>query len=49
MKFEWDDAKAAINHRKHRVSFLEAAESFSDPDGFQMSDARHSATESRFY
>ncbi len=23
MEFEWDDAKAAIKHRKHRVSFHE--------------------------
>ena len=49
MEFEWDLSKELDKFRKHGVSFLEAAESFSDPDGFQMSDARHSATESRFY
>ena len=35
--------------RKHRVTFAEAAESFSDPRGVQLSDARHSDKGQRFY
>lgn len=31
MRFEWDDAKAASNLRKHRVSFETAARVFADP------------------
>ena len=30
MKFEWDPAKAAINLRKHAVSFEAAARAFED-------------------
>ena len=29
--FEWDEAKAAENHRKHGVSFEEAVTAFDDP------------------
>ena len=29
--FEWDDVKAAINERKHGVTFDEATEAFDDP------------------
>jgi uncharacterized DUF497 family protein len=35
--------------RKHRVSFLEAADSLSDRDGFQWLDSKHSQDESRFH
>lgn len=30
-RFEWDDAKAASNARKHHVTFEQAAEAFDDP------------------
>jgi len=30
--FEWDDAKAEANMRKHDVSFDEAATAFEDPN-----------------
>ena len=30
-RFEWDEAKAAANLRKHRVDFLQAAQVFLDP------------------
>lgn len=30
-RFEWDDAKAASNLRKHDVSFEQAREAFDDP------------------
>lgn len=32
MEFEWDEAKAEANLRKHGVSFPEAATAFADPD-----------------
>ena len=32
MRFEWDNAKAASNQRKHRVSFEIAARVFADPN-----------------
>ena len=31
MQFEWGDAKAKINQRKHGVSFDEAVMVFADP------------------
>jgi uncharacterized DUF497 family protein len=31
MQFEWDEAKARSNRRKHGISFEEAAQVFSDP------------------
>jgi len=49
VEFEWDLSKELENIRKHRVSFLEAADSFSDPDGFQLTDVKHSQAEPRFY
>lgn len=48
MRFEWDDAKAAANLRKHWVGFEEAAEVFDDPNAFGDYDAEHSAEEARF-
>ena len=32
MQFEWDDAKAASNARKHGVTFDTARDAFDDPD-----------------
>lgn len=49
MGFEWDDAKAAANLRKHRVSFEEAAEVFQDPFAFGDYDSEHSDEEARFF
>lgn len=49
MRFEWDDAKAAANLRKHRVGFDEAAEVFHDPNAFGDYDPGHSDEEARFY
>ncbi len=31
-RFEWDDAKAESNYRKHCVDFEKACEAFDDPD-----------------
>ena len=47
MRFEWDDAKAAANLRKHRVSFEEAAEVFSEPHALENEDPEHSDEELR--
>jgi len=30
MDFEWDEIKALINQKKHRVSFIEASEVFEE-------------------
>ena len=49
MDFEWDAAKEKENLRKHGVTFLEAVEAFSDPNGFVVSDEKHSKTERRYY
>jgi uncharacterized DUF497 family protein len=45
--FEWDRRKAAINLRKHRVSFDEASTVFDDPLAFIFDDEDHSAEERR--
>jgi len=49
MEFEWDLSKEANNIRKHRVSFIEAVETFSDTSGFALRDDIHSTDEERFY
>lgn len=49
MDFEWDDKKEQDNIKKHRVTFLEAVESFMDPGGFQLADPQHSGIEKRCY
>jgi uncharacterized DUF497 family protein len=48
VEFEWDLSKEILNLQKHGISFLEAVESFSDPEGFQLADAKHSQSEARF-
>lgn len=45
--FEWDEAKAASNRRKHDVSFEEAASVFSDPLAYTFDDPDHSVGEQR--
>ena len=47
MEFEWDDAKAATNLRKHGVSFPEAATAFADPLAAIFPDPDHSDDEIR--
>ena len=49
MRFEWDDAKAVANLRKHRVSFEEATEVFDDPYALDDRDTEHSYNEERFF
>ena len=45
--FEWDRRKAAINLRKHRVSFDEASTVFDDQAAFIFDGEDHSADELR--
>jgi uncharacterized protein len=47
MKFEWDDAKAAANRRKHGVSFEEAKSLFKNPLRIDFDDF-HSVAEDRY-
>ena len=48
MEFEWDSPKAAVNLRKHGVSFDEAATVFLDRLAVSGSDPDHSVDESRY-
>jgi uncharacterized DUF497 family protein len=48
LHFEWDDRKAEVNRRKHRVSFAEAQTVFFDEHGLFMGDPDHSQEEDRF-
>jgi uncharacterized protein len=49
VRFEWDDAKAAANLRKHGVSFDEAVEVFYDPNALEDYDRTHSDDEGSFF
>jgi len=49
VEFEWDDSKDKLNQRQHKVSFIEAVDSFYDPHGFQLLDKAHSKSEKRYY
>ena len=46
--FEWDPDKAALNIRKHKVSFQRAAEVFKDPHAISIFDEEHSQEEDRW-
>jgi hypothetical protein len=48
LRFEWDDAKAAANLRKHWVGFDEAAEVFDDPNIAEKEIAGQTYDEARF-
>ncbi|MGO9599330.1 MAG: BrnT family toxin [Isosphaeraceae bacterium] len=48
MDFEWDDAKAEANERKHGVAFSEAMTVFADPISITAFDPLHSDREDRF-
>ncbi len=48
LQFEWDDAKAEANKRKHRVSFTEAATVLADSLAWTFPDSEHSIEEERF-
>ena len=48
IRFEWDRAKAALNTRKHGVSFEEAQTVFYDEHAIEFFDPDHSEREDRF-
>jgi hypothetical protein len=48
VEFEWDPGKASRNHRKHGITFHEAATTFGDPLAITYSDPDHSSAEKRF-
>lgn len=48
LNFEWDQAKASANLRKHGVSFEEAATVFADDSSLTIPDPDHSQVEPRF-
>jgi len=48
LHFEWDPDKAAINIKKHGVSFEEAHTAFYDEEAIQFFDPDHSTEEDRF-
>ena len=47
--FEWDDAKAAANERKHDVTLELATSVFHDPRLLTVADSEHSETEERWF
>lgn len=48
IKFEWDSAKAAINKKKHGISFHEAKSVFYDELAIQFYDGDNATSEDRF-
>lgn len=48
-QFEWDEIKAAVNLRKHRVSFELACTVFADPRLLTIADLEHSEVEERWF
>ena len=48
LRFEWDPKKAALNLRKHNVSFEDAQSVFSDENALLIDDPDHSEEEDRF-
>ena len=48
MQFEWDEAKAAANIKKHGESFFETIEVLKDPLALTVYDDEHSNFEDRF-
>ena len=48
MNFEWDEAKAAVNLKKHGVSFEDARTVFDDPLYVDFYDPDHSFDEQRY-
>ena len=48
-QFEWDEAKAVANLRKHGVSFELASSIFGDPRILTLADTTHSESEERWF
>lgn len=47
-EFEWDDAKAALNLRDHKVAFEQARLAFADLLGVEREDRREAYGEARY-
>lgn len=47
LRFEWDEAKARANAKKHNVTFEEASSVFADPLAAIFADEAHSYQEVR--
>jgi uncharacterized protein len=45
--FEWDDAKAASNYRRHKITFEQAREVFADPFIIEWIDEGQDESERR--
>ena len=48
-QFEWDEAKADVNARKHGVTFELASTVLHDPRLLTVADLEHSDTEERWF
>ena len=48
MRFDWDRRKAALNERKHGISFEEAQTAFFDEEALIIADPDHAGDEQRF-
>lgn len=48
LRFEWDSKRAALNVRKHGVSFEDAQSVFADENALLIDDPDHSEEEDRF-
>ena len=48
LQFEWNDKKARLNKRKHKLTFEEASTIFGDPLSITISGTVHSFGEDRF-
>lgn len=48
LRFEWDEAKAISNLKKHQLSFAEAQTAFYDEHARLIGDPDHSEDEDRF-
>lgn len=48
LNFEWDEEKAKVNFKKHKVSFDEATTVFIDPLSITISDPNHLVDEQRY-
>ena len=48
LSFEWDEIKAEVNFKKHKVSFEEGKTVFNDPFLYSFPDEEHSIVEQRY-
>ena len=48
IRFEWDNAKASLNQKKHKVTFDEAKTVFYDEFAVQFFDSDQASSEDRF-